>query len=252
MPVVLVAALSAACVGNHAPPPGTALQDVRAIEIHYRYSGWDRVDEVHRLQPGPGRRTFVRRSQGEAHADSAADTGSVPAQRVGELLWAMSAPAWSPERAVAHVARRVRPAQLLKQALPEAGSDASACSGARLQGYLQPLLRGAELRGELLQYYQGLPWTDDDPVMEVRIEYDHAPPQRLASRSQRLQMLPWTLGGPAPAPATTSYAVPVTQAVRRLLPPTSRAAARLEAREDGDLAGRIVRRAREACAAQTR
>ncbi len=41
-----------ACNSPHPPPQGTALQDVRAVEIRYSYSGWERAEEVHRLRPG--------------------------------------------------------------------------------------------------------------------------------------------------------------------------------------------------------
>lgn len=251
--LVAMAALGG-CSGGHAPPPGTAIQDIRAIEIRYSYSGWDRVDEVHRLQPGPGRRGFVRRSPPPTATDGQASTDSVPAQRVAELLWAVDAPAWNQQRAATEMARRVRPAQVLKHAPIAASDTVPTCTIARIQGYLQPMLGVTALRRRLDAYYAGGVWTDDDPVISVRIEYETAPAQVLASRSQKLMMLPWTVGeAPAGgADAPRSYSLPISQAVRRLLPDTSRAVARLTAREDDYLLDVLARDARTACEAAQR
>lgn len=243
-----------ACNAPHPPPQGTALQDVRAIEIRYTYSGWERAEEVHRLRPGEGRRTFVRRSQLDTDHNGPVTTDSIPSQRVGELLWALSAPAWTRERAVEEVARRVRPREVLRGATASASTTVPACTTAQIEDQTHRLLGGARLRGVLEDYYLGGGWTDDSPVMHVVIEYGNAPPQVLGSRSQKLMMLPWTEGEASAdsGAAPQNWSVPVSQALRRLLPETSKAAARLDAREDIGLKGYISSQAMTNCEAQHR
>lgn len=243
-----------ACNGPHPPPQGTALQDVRAVEIRYSYSGWESADEVHRLRPGEGRRTFVRRSQLDMGGNGPVTTDSVPAQRVGELLWALSAPAWTRERAVEEVARRVRPREVLRDAATSASTRVPACTTRQIQDQMHRLLGGARLREVLEDYYTGGIWTDDSPVMHVVIEYGNAPTQVLSSRSQKLMMLPWTEGEPSadPGAAPQTWSVPVSQALRRLLPEASKAAARLDAREDIGLKEYMSSQAMKNCEAQHR
>lgn len=243
-----------ACNGAHPPPQGTALQDVRGIEIRYTYSGWERAEEVHRLRPGEGRRTFVRRSQLDMDGNGPVTTDSIPAQRVGELLWALSAPAWTRERAVEEVARRVRPREVLRYAATSASTRVPACTTSQIQDQMHRLLGGARLREVLEDYYTGGIWTDDSPVMHVVIEYGNAPTRVLSSRSQKLMMLPWTEGEASADSdvAPQNWSVPVSQALRRLLPEASKAAARLDAREDIGLKGYISSQAMTTCEAQHR
>jgi hypothetical protein len=243
-----------ACNSPHPPPQGTALQDVRAIEIRYSYLGWERAEEVHRLRPGEGRRTFVRRSQLDGDHNGPVTTDSVPAQRVGELLWALSAPAWTRERAVEEVARRVRPRDVLRDAATSASTRVPACTTRQIQDHMHRLLGGARLRELLEDYYTGGSWTDDSPVMHVVIEYGNAPPQVLSSRSQKLMMLPWTEGEPSAGQgaASQTWSVPVSQALGRLLPEASKAATRLNAREDIGLKGYVSSQALKTCEAQYR
>lgn len=245
--------LVAGCSAPHAPPAG-ALQDVHSIEIRYQYSGWGRVDEVHRLEPGAGRRTFQRSSQLDSQEDpDAMVTDAIPAQRVAELLWAVSAPPWPRERGVDAVARRVRPARILEQALPYDSPAAPGCPARAFETRVNALLQRASLKAQLDHYYANGFWTDDDPAMRVVIRYEHRPPQVLASHDRTLLMLPWVLGEPgAGDAAVTTWSVPVSQALRRLLPESSKAFERLGRREDGTLVEQIVADARLACEAQHR
>lgn len=68
-------------------------------------------------------------------------------------------------------------------------------------------------------------------------------------------LLPWTLGvvttGATGGPSR-SFPVPLSQAVRRLLPDGSAAVARLTAREDGHLLDGLAHDARHACEAAQR
>lgn len=244
--VLLIGALPG-CAGPADAPHPVSLQDVQSIEIHYRLGPWDQVDEVHRLRPGGSRRAFVRHSQigqGAAAADEA-----VPAQRVGELLWALSAPPVTRARGVEAVARRVRPAQVLVQASALPRPDPAACTARDRERHLRDGLRGAALRRQLEAYYGPSGWTDDAPALQVVVHYEHAPAQVFHSYSQKLQMLPWVREGSAAgagAPVEL-WSVPVSQALLRLLPPSSAAAQRLAAREDVHLVGRIARSADTAC-----
>ncbi|MCF7751262.1 hypothetical protein KQ945_10925 [Bacillus subtilis subsp. subtilis] len=245
--------LVAGCSSPHAPPAG-ALQDVQSIEIGYQYSGRGRVDEVHRLEPAAGRRTFRRSSQLDSLEDpGAVVTDAIPAQRVAELLWAVSAPPWPRERGVEAVARRVRPARILEQALPGYLPTAPGCTPRAFEAGLHALLQGASLKAQLDHYYANGIWTDDDPAMRVVIRYEHRPPQVVASNARTLLMLPWVLGDPgAGDAAVTTWSVPVSQSLRRLLPESSKAFERLGRREDASLVTRIAANARDACEAQQR
>ncbi|WP_141058544.1 hypothetical protein [Stenotrophomonas rhizophila] len=251
--MMLGVALVTGCSAPHGPPAG-ALQDVQSIEIRYQYSGWGRVDEVHRLEPGAGRRTFQRSSQLDSQEDpDAVLTDAIPAQRVAELLWAVSAPPWPRERGVDAVARRVRPARILEQALPDYSTPARGCTPRAFEAKLHALLQRASLKAQLGRYYANGIWTDDDPAMRVVIRYEHRAPQVLASNERTLLMLPWVLGDPgAGDAAVTTWSVPVSQALRRLLPESSKAFERLGRREDGMLVERIAATARVACEAQHR
>lgn len=239
----------------HAPPAG-GLQDVRSIDIHYQYNGRDHADEVHRLQPAAGRRTFVRRSQLDARTPGAVLTDDVPAQRVAELLWALSAPAWPRARGVEEVARRVRPAQVLARASTD--GPLPACTPDQLQRQMGTLLHGAALRDQVDSYYAGPRWSDDAPSIRVVVDYESTPPQVLQSHAQTLLMLPWILGqaqgdaNATPNEVTSTWSVPISQALRRVLPDTSKAYERLGQREDAVLESRLRATARVACEAQHR
>lgn len=251
--MMLGVVLAAGCSAPHGPPAG-ALQDVQSIEIRYQYSGWGRVDEVHRLEPGAGRRTFQRSSQLDTQEDpDAVMTDAIPAQRVAELLWAVSAPPWPRERGVDAVARRVRPARILEQALPDYSPAAAGCTSRAFEARVHALLQGASLKAQLGRYYANGIWTDDDPALRVVIRYAHRPPQVLASNERTLLMLPWVLGEPgAGDAAVTTWSVPVSQSLRRLLPESSKAFERLGRREDAILVARIAATAQAACDAQHR
>ncbi len=241
----------------HVPPAG-GLQDVRSIDIHYQHRGSDHADEVHRLQPAAGRRTFVRRSQRDARNPGAVLTDDVPAQRVAELLWALSAPAWPRARGVEEVARRVRPAQVLARASLDGAPLQPACTPDQLKREMRALLHGAALRDQVDRYYAGPRWDEDAPSIRVVVDYDSAPPQVLQSDAQTLLMLPWVLGpqqgnaNAATHEVTSTWSVPISQALRRLLPDTSKAYVRLGQREDAMLESRLRADARLACEAQHR
>jgi hypothetical protein len=112
-------------------------------------------------------------------------------------------------------------------------------------------LSGAALRTQLDAYYEGMPWTDDYPEMRVVISFRNAPDRVISSKSQALLMLPWTLGElPVPGPANAgphSWSVPVSDALRRLLPSTSQAAQRLAMDADISLASRVAAAAEQEC-----
>ena len=118
---------------------------------------------------------------------------------------------------------------------------------------MHALLQGASLKAQLGRYYASGIWTDDDPAMRVVIRYEHRPPQVLASNERTLLMLPWVLDDPdAGDAAVTTWSVPVSQALRRLLPDSSKAFERLGRREDAILVERIAATARVTCEAQHR
>lgn len=243
----------------HAPPAGR-LQDVRSIEIRYQYNGSGHADEVHRLQPAAGRRTFVRRSQLDARNPGAVLSEDVPAQRVAELLWALSVPAWPRARGVEEVAHRVRPAQVLARASSDATTLPPACTPDKLQRQMRALLHGAALRDQVDRYYAGPRWSDDAPSMRVVIDYAGAPPQVLQSNAQTLLMLPWVLEQPQndvnadtnANEVSSTWSVPISQALRRVLPDTSKAYERLGQREDAVLESLLRATARVTCEAQHR
>ncbi|MCC7634182.1 hypothetical protein [Stenotrophomonas rhizophila] len=238
------------CAGPADAPHPVSLQEVRSIRIEYRHGPLHPVEEVYQLRPGASRRAFARRSlvAGGAQAGTADDV--VPAQRVGELLWALSAPPVARERGVEAVARRVRPAQVLAQASALNAQGKLSCSAGDRPRHLRAALRGGALRRQVDGYYGPSRWSGDAPSLRVVIDYEHAPALVFHSQSQKLQMLPWTREDPVAgtnAPVTF-WSVPVSQALLRLLPPSSEAARRLAAREDADLVGRIARAADAECA----
>ena len=242
----------AGCAVPAGAPAPASVQDVRSVEIHYHYSGWSRADEVHRLQHGAGQRTFTRTSMVETAAGVETTQARVPAQRVGELMWALSAPPWPRERAVQVVARRVRPAAMLEQAPMPTDEGATGCTPDELRGRMYAQLQGAALRTQLDTYYQRALWTDDEPSMRVVIRFSHAPDRVISSNSQKLLMLPWTLGdlsAPVSAAPPVSWSVPVSDAVRRLLPVDSQAAQRLGDDTSSQLAATIGQVARQGCEA---
>ncbi|MBT2768047.1 hypothetical protein J7J08_10410 [Stenotrophomonas sp. ISL-67] len=240
MPAVL---LGACAVPGSGPPPA-AIDNVRSVEIQYQYSGWSHADEVHRLQRSGGQRAFTRTSMAETADGVETTRATVPAQRVGELVWALSAPPWPRERAVQVVARRVPPARMMENAVIVARDDVPGCSKEDIRNRMFAHLSGAALRTQLDAYYQKTFWTDDYPVMRVVISFRNAPDRVISSRSQRLFMLPWTLGD-LPPPGTRdagpySWSLPVSDALRRLLPTTSQAAQRLAEDTDRRLATNVA------------
>lgn len=246
--------LLAGCVMQPGTAAPTSVQNVRAVEIRYTHTGWGRTQEVHRLQRGAARRTFTRTSSGPSFDGLSPEIATVPAQRVGELLWALSAPPWPRERAVQVVARRVRPARVLEHATVTPPENVPACSADEIRDRMYSQLQGAALRSELDEYYQHAFWTDDYPMMRVVIEYDSGPAKVISSNSQKLLMLPWVLGErPAQGQgAPLSWSVPVSDALRRLLPPSSLAATRLGEDASLMLAHQIGHAAEEACLRESR
>ncbi|WP_313347939.1 hypothetical protein [Stenotrophomonas sp.] len=234
-------------------PPGAAspvsVHNVRAVDIRYTHDGWGHTDEVHRLQRGASQRTYTRTSSGTTFDGVSPATATVPAQRVGELLWALSAPAWPRERAVQVVARRVRPASVLAHASGVSRERVPGCSADQIRNRIHSRLQGGALRAQLDDYYVHGFWTDDYPTMRVVIEYDTGPPKVITSSSQKLLMLPWVLGEqPAQGErAPQNWSVPMSDALRRLLPPASSAAIRLGRDESTALASTIEHAAVQDC-----
>lgn len=240
-----------------------SVQDVQSIEIEYRYGPLPQIEERYALRPGAGRRTFVRRSQHDAQSGQEATVDPVPAQRVGELLWALSATPWPRERGVEAVARRVRPVRLLAQVTEYPLQALPGCTPEQQAQRLRKLARGGALRAQVAGYYSQAAWADDSPALRVRIRYDNGTVRVVHSQSQKLQMLPWIveekgpdpsrLSRPAsPASATQRWSVPVSQAVLRLLPEGSAARTRLSAREDVNLADHLLRSVQAGCGAPAR
>lgn len=245
------AVLLVACTVPGSGTPPASMDNVRAVEIQYQYSGWSRADEVHRLQRSGGQRAFTRTSMVETTDGVETAQATVPAQRVGELVWALSAPPWPRERAVQVVARRVPPAWMMEHAPIVARADVAGCSEEEIRNRMFAHLSGAALRTQLDAYYQKALWTDDYPLMRVVISFRNAPDQVISSSSQMLLMLPWTLGDlPASGrrdAGPRSWSVPVSDALRRLLPPTSQAAKRLAKDADRSLALRVSDAAGQDC-----
>lgn len=220
------------------------------MEIQYQYSGWGRADEVHRLHHDAGQRTFTRTSMVEGSSGVETTRATVSGQRVSELMWALSAPPWPRERAVQVVARRVRPAEVLQHASTTDRDATTGCTADAVRGRMQHYLEGPALRAQVDRLYQYGMWTDDYPLMRVVVTYRNAPERVFTSQSQKPLMLPWTLGdfpprGPENAPA--SWSAPVSDALRRLLPLDSQAAARLGRDPSPLLASAIGLAARRDC-----
>jgi hypothetical protein len=246
IPVLLLVA----CTVPGSGPPPAAIDNVRSVEIQYQYSGWSRADEVHRLQRSGGQRAFTRTSKVETAEGVETTQASVPAQRVGELVWVLSAPPWPRERGMQVMARRVRPLGMLESAAPGASRNVPACTAENIRNRMFDLMKGSALRAQLDTYYTQMEWTDDYPMMRVVIRFRDAPDQVISSRSQKLQMLPWTLGDlpEVDVPSTPrSWSVPVSDALRRLLPPASLAAKRLGEENALMLGEQIRHAAQQAC-----
>ena len=230
-----------------------SVEDVRSVEVLYSYSGWSRADEVHRLQRGPGQRSFTRTSKVEAGDGVETTHATVPARRVGELLWALSAPPWPRERAAQVVARRVRPLAVLEHLGGNMEGDAPGCTSDEIRNRVYRQLQGAALRSGVDAHYQSEMWTDDYPVMRVVISFRRGPDRVITSSSQKLLMLPWTLGDfpeTEEAQAPLSWSAPVSDAVRRLLPLDSQAAERLGRDPSDALALSVERVALVECEAE--
>ncbi len=229
------------------------MEDVRSVEILYSYSGWSRADEVHRLQRGSGQRSFTRTSKVDTGGGVETSHGTVPERRVGELLWALSAPPWPRERASQVVARRVRPLAVLEHAGGNWEGDAPGCTADEIRNRMYRQLEGAALRSRVDAHYESGMWTDDYPVMRVVISFRRGPDRVITSRSQRLLMLPWTLGDfpeTEDVQAPLSWSAPVSDAVRRLLPFESQAAQRLGRDPSEALALSVEWAARAECEAE--
>lgn len=252
-----------ACSSRQEVAHPVSVQDVQYIEIEYLHGPVPQVGERYSLRPGAGRRAFVRRSQRDAHSGQEATIDPVPAQRVGELLWALSATPWPRERGVETVARRVRPTRLLAQVARNPLQALARCTPEQQAQRLRTLARGGALRAQVEGYYDQAAWADDHAALRVRIHYDNGTVRVVHSQSQKLQMLPWIVDEPVPDPArlprsaslasaTQLWSVPVSQAVLRLLPEGSAARTRLGAREDAHLADHLVRSVQADCGAPAR
>lgn len=253
--LALITWLATACSGRSETAHPVSVQDVQSIEIRYQSPGGHQPEEVHRLVPGSGRRSFVRRSTLQTAAGEAVSSERVPAQRVSELLWAMSAPAWSRARGVERVARRFHPAGLIERAKLDPQVEARGCTAEAFDRQLRTRLRGGGLHSQLDAYYLARTEpTEVVPSMLVVVEYRDGTSRVFSSHSPRLQMLPWRAAEPdAPnAAPTPNWSVAVSQAVQRVLPPASKAAARLQLREDPVLAANILAAAEKACSASAR
>ncbi|WP_411849712.1 hypothetical protein ACLB90_12010 [Stenotrophomonas sp. LGBM10] len=247
---MLVALLTLAGCGqpDDVGPP-VRLHEVSSIEITFVQGPLEDVEEVHRLQQGAGQRVFERTSEVTWRGGQPkVTTGTVPPQRVAEVLRAAGAPTWSRQRAVDMAVRRLRPETLIDDAVTH-DMASSGCTVADLRRRMGAALRGDALRAQLLAYYgDDYAWTDDAPSLRMTVRYDDGTETVVQSTSQKVRMLPWQMGGPSGTPRL-NWSVPLTEAIARVLPPTSAAAERLEDTAYRHMTQRILRTAQTECAA---
>lgn len=229
--------------------PPVRLHEVASIEITFVQGPFEDVEEVHRLQQGAGHRVFERTSEVTWRGGPATvTTGTVPPQRVAEVLRAAAAPVWSRQRAVDMAARRLRPDALIEDVVPR-DMASPGCSAADLRKRMGAALGGDALRAQLLAYYSdAYGWTDDAPSLRMMIRYDDGTASVVQSTSQKVRMLPWQMGGPSDTPRL-NWSVPLTEAIARVLPPASAAAERLESTSYRHMTSRLLLAAQAECAA---
>lgn len=247
--VMLAALLTLAGCGqpDDVGPP-VRLHEVASIEITFVQGPFEDVEEVHRLQQGAGQRVFERTSEATWRGGQATvTTGTVAPQRVAEVLRAAAAPAWSRQRAVDMAARRLRPDALIDEAVPR-DMASPGCTEADLRKRMGAALRGDALRAQLLDYYSdAYSWTDDAPSLRMTIRYDDGTETVVQSTSQKVRMLPWQMGGPSSTPRL-NWSVPLTEAIARVLPPTSAAAERLQGTSYRHMTSHLLLTAQAQCA----
>lgn len=223
----------------------TVAHAVEKIEIDYEYMGWVSFQEHYVIQPqGDGfvvADNYQRRRARYDDVDVRA-TRTLPTAKVQHLLDAVDAPVQSRTQGLQAAAQAMS-----SKALAKAVDDSSewrkrSCTSSQLKRYTQQLARGGAGYRLLEDYYDSLPWTDDYPLIHVRVHRKGRPVVKLYSRVQQALMLPWQRDG------TETWDPGISDALAMLLPMESHAYGRLSRQSlAAGMAGEGIQELKELC-----
>lgn len=222
---LLLAALLSSCEPSKAAPLAEATEAARAvkkIEIEYRHSGWGSIDENYLIKPYGDDFIIVpdtARQRGHGGQAIVPTVKAIPLAQVQQLLEAWNAPVMPRAQGLGAVAATVS-SQPLTEAFEKKSADWNLACDKQARSYKQQLASDS-ITYRLLDGYYGKFWTDDYPIIEVRIHRSTKTVATIRSNAQQDLMLPWKRNGMETWDPNMSHAV-VT-----LLPEASHARQRL-------------------------
>ena len=225
---------------SSSPGAARALPRIESIHVDYHHIGRGSFREEFTIALDSSDGGFVL---GGRYVDAERKPGTVErkieAGAVQKLVAAASAPAWSRLVGVRAVAATVDLSRI--EVEPARRSPPRPCTRSELLQLARAYMtrKGSEALVDE-HYGRGLSWTEDYPHARLQINFKDAPPLRLYSESQKAMMLPWYPGPPAgsplgfpvappPPPAAQNWSLPLSRALRGIVPRESRLHERLGA-----------------------
>lgn len=198
--------------------------DIQDIRIDYQHRGWGSIEEQFSLAPAADGASFVLRASyfdgRKWHEDV---EQSVPVPEVTKLAVMVSMPALPREAGVRVVAATVARARIFEPR-PSLRIPPLPCTQQELQRLERLIVRRQGVASLVDQHYgEGMSWTDDYPYVVLQIRFRDGSTLRRYSNSQKAMMLPWYRGDPITSPPASDqdWSLPLSQALREVLPPRS-------------------------------
>lgn len=224
---LLLAAQLSSCELSEAAPPAKATEATRAvekIEIAYQHSGWGSIEENYLIKPYGDDFIIVpdtARQRGHGGPAIVPTVKAIPVAQVQQLLEAWNAPV-VPRAQGLHAVAVTMSSQSLTEALEKESADWNLACDTQMRRYKQQLASTSTTYRLLDGYYgTGIRWTDDYPIIEVRIHRGDQAVATIRSDAQQDLMLPWKRNG------METWDPNISHAVATLLPEASHVRQRL-------------------------
>lgn len=169
-------------------------------------------------------------------------TKVVSTTKMQRLLDALDAPSRSREQGLQAAAQAMSSKALAKTADENADWWKHRCMRHRQQRYIRHLAKGGAAYRLLDDYYDSMPWTDDYPVIDVRVHRKGGAVMTMHSHVQHALMLPWQRDG------VETWDPRISDALAILLPMESQAYSRLSRRSLAvGVAGEAIQELKKRC-----
>ena len=221
----------AACCAPPPPSPAVNLSGLKTIQIAYKNMGWVFVEEDFTITPTASGDGFVLRGQYHAGRGRSREVDRrVSSDAVSEFVRQLTARPWRRDKAMHTLVQRID-RSALREFEPVSRVPPSRCSDDELAMLAKRDLGRAGLTRLVGEHYQRrINWTDDYPLVTVRMTWRDRPAVVMSTHAQQTPMIPWDRGLPMDTPPERggNWSLPLSTTLQALLPPDSRIHARLD------------------------